>query len=160
MSTYSDVKAQIVKLEKQAAELFKKEVAGVISTIQAQIKEYGLTAADLGLAGRTTTSTRKKASTKPAGVPKYRDPISGKTWTGHGKAPAFINKAVKNGKSRDDFLIERKASAGNGTKAPQPAKKPSLAKKPTKGSVVKAAVSKARVKKPKVNAAVAVAAKD
>jgi len=33
---------------------------------------------------------------------KYRDEKSGATWTGRGRAPAWIA-----GKNRDDFLIER-----------------------------------------------------
>ena len=156
MSTYRDVKAQIAKLEKQAADLFKKEVAGVVAKIQALIKEYGLTAADLGLTGKATRATRKKASAKPAGVPKYRDPVSGKTWTGHGKAPAFITEAVKNGKSRDDFLIAKKAPAKKVTKATKPAKKVVAKKSPAAKKPAKASVSKAPAKKPKAKAKAAV----
>ena len=74
MSSYSDVKAQIAKLEKQAEELFRKEVAGVIAKAKALIQAYGLTAADLGL---TEQSAVKQDVTKRAGVAKYRDPLSG-----------------------------------------------------------------------------------
>lgn len=37
---------------------------------------------------------------KPMHPPKYRDPVSGNTWSGKGKIPQWIN-----GKNRDDFLI-------------------------------------------------------
>lgn len=37
-----------------------------------------------------------------AGEPRYRDPESGKTWSGMGRIPAWIK-----GKSYDDFLIRR-----------------------------------------------------
>ncbi len=108
MTTYRDMKAQIIKLEKQAADLFKKEVADAISKIKALMNDYGLSIADLGgrtKAGRTT-------SLKKASAAKYRDPVSGKTWTGHGKAPGWIVAAVKAGKSREDFLITKaKATA-------------------------------------------------
>jgi DNA-binding protein H-NS len=125
MSSYRDVKAQIAKLEKQAADLFKKEVADVIAKVKGLVKEYGLTAADLGLAGKAVITRTRKSAPKPAGVAKYRDPISNKTWTGHGKAPRFITEAVAAGKSRDDFLIEKKASvvAKKVTKAAKPAAK-------------------------------------
>jgi len=33
-------------------------------------------------------------------APKYRDPATGKTWTGRGKAPKWID-----GKDRSKFLI-------------------------------------------------------
>jgi len=39
------------------------------------------------------------------GVAKYRDPKSGKTWTGRGKPPAWIAGA----KNRDAYLIEGQA---------------------------------------------------
>jgi DNA-binding protein H-NS len=158
MSTYSDVKAQIAKLEKQAADLFKKEVASVITKIRTLIKEYGLTAADLGLTGKAIRVTKTKTSAKPAGVPKYRDPVSGKTWTGHGKAPAFITEAVKKGKSRDDFLITKKAPAKKVAKATKPAKKVGAKKSPAAKKPTKASVSRAPAKKPKTKAAVAAAA--
>ncbi len=96
MPSYHDVKAQIAKLEKQAQDLFKKEVATVIAKIQGLMQEYGLTPDDI--AGRVKAFKDYKApkaakqvrTSKPAGIPKYRDPVSGKTWTGHGKAPAWI----------------------------------------------------------------------
>lgn len=33
--------------------------------------------------------------------PKYRDPVSGKTWSGRGRAPKWID-----GKDREQFLIK------------------------------------------------------
>jgi DNA-binding protein H-NS len=115
MSTYRNVKAQIAKLEKQAAELYKKEVAGIAAKVRALIDEYALTPEHLGFTGKaskTVAKTRKsKAAAKPAGVPKYRDPVSGKTWTGKGKAPGWIHEGLKQGKSKDDFLIGKKSPA-------------------------------------------------
>jgi DNA-binding protein H-NS len=115
MSTYRDVKAQINKLEKQAADLLKKEVAEFISKTRTQILEYGLTAADLGLTGKATKPSTKlkslKTGVKRVGVPKYRDPASGKTWTGKGKAPGWINEGLARGQSKDDFLIGKKSPA-------------------------------------------------
>jgi DNA-binding protein H-NS len=37
---------------------------------------------------------------KSPGTPKYRDPATGKTWTGRGKPPVWIQ-----GKDRSQFLI-------------------------------------------------------
>lgn len=42
--------------------------------------------------------------------PKYRDPVTGKTWTGQGKAPAWIKGAV----DRTPFLIDADQAAANG----------------------------------------------
>ncbi len=142
MPSYRDVKAKITKLEKQAQDLFKKEVATVIAKIQRLMQEYGLTPDDL--AGRVkafknykapAAAVKKTKAAKPAGIPKYRDPVSGKTWTGHGKAPAWIAAAVKAGK-KDGFLI---------AKAAKPTMPVIAAKAPTK-VVSKKPVAKAAAK--------------
>jgi DNA-binding protein H-NS len=108
MKSYSAIKAEIAKLEKQAEAARKAEVAGVVGKIQKAIAAYGLTATDLGFgAGKTKkdASTRQaKTSPKAAtatGVAKYRDPKTQKTWTGRGKPPAWIAGV----KDRDAYLI-------------------------------------------------------
>jgi DNA-binding protein H-NS len=107
MKTYSAIKAEIAKLEKQAQALRKTEVAGVIAKIKEAIAAYALTAADLGLgrgakAARTGAAKPGKKTSTTIGVAKYRDPKTGKTWTGRGKPPAWI-AGVKN---RDAYLID------------------------------------------------------
>lgn len=114
MKTYMAVKSEIAKLEKQAADLRKREIKGVVSQIRKAIVEYGLTAADLGFGTRARTGgkvARKAAGKvrrgrKSVGVAKYRDPASGQTWTGHGRPPAWIVSA----KNRDEFLIDAAAA--------------------------------------------------
>jgi DNA-binding protein H-NS len=152
MSTYRNVKAQIAKLEKQAADLYKKEVAQIAAKARALIEEYGLTAEDLGFTGKATkalTKTRKtKVAAKPAGVPKYRDPASGKTWTGKGKAPGWIHEGLKQGKSKDDFLIGKKSPATSAAvKKVAKAAKASKVAKVTKVTKAPAVAKKAVVKK-------------
>ncbi len=153
MPSYRDVKAQIAKLEKQAEDLFKKEVATVVTKIQGLMQEYGLTPDDI--AGRVKAfkdykapkAIRKVKSGKPAGIPKYSDPVSGKTWTGHGKAPAWIAAAVKAGKKEDYLIGKTSKPAKPSNVAPKPATK--VAKKPAPKTVAtKAAPAKLAVKKP------------
>lgn len=119
MATYHDLKAKISKLEEQARELLKKESAGVVAKIRVMMSEYGLTVQDLGL-GITRMGERMSAMKQPL-PPKYQDPVSGKTWSGKGKAPGWIADAIKNGK-KDDFLIA-KSAAKPGVKKSAPAKK-------------------------------------
>jgi DNA-binding protein H-NS len=52
----------------------------------------------------TAVSSRKKEREKSP--PKYQDPASDKTWNGRGKTPGFILDYEKDGKSRDDLLIQ------------------------------------------------------
>jgi DNA-binding protein H-NS len=117
--TYGAVVAEIQKLEQRAAELRKRELPGVIQRIKEAIEAYGLGAADLGFGGAGAGAVAANAATKPAaparagrgtaskgllqtGVAKYRDPKSGKTWTGRGKPPLWIVGA----KDRTPFLID------------------------------------------------------
>jgi DNA-binding protein H-NS len=116
MKTYSEIKAEIAKLEKQAEAVRKSEVAGVVAKIKAAIEAYGITAADLGLgrAAAKAVTNKKKGSKKTdasTGVPKYRDPKTGKTWTGRGKPPTWI-AGVKN---RDAYLIGTQAAEAGAT---------------------------------------------
>lgn len=149
MTTYADVKKQIAQLEKKAADLRKVEVAKVVANIREQMVKYELTVDDIAPAkaaqrGKKTQATKVKVG-KPA---KYMDPKTGKTWTGHGKAPGWITAATKAGR-RDDFLIE-KISQGKATKPAEKSKpaKPVAAKKaPTAAKKVATKKPKAPVKK-------------
>jgi DNA-binding protein H-NS len=116
MKTYAHIKAEIAKLERRAEEALKEEVAGVVRRIKDAIAAYGLTAEDLGLSGanpsRGRASKAGSSSTRPSrGVAKYRDPATGKTWTGQGRPPAWIVDAA----DRDAFRI---GSKSNGSATP------------------------------------------
>ncbi|MHA6896646.1 H-NS family nucleoid-associated regulatory protein [Ralstonia pseudosolanacearum] len=95
MATYKDLLAQKNKLEEQLEAARQKELAEITAQVRQVVLEYGLTAADIGLAPKRAA----KRGPKAAPVPKYRDPKTGATWTGRGRAPAWI------GKNRDKFLI-------------------------------------------------------
>jgi DNA-binding protein H-NS len=110
MKTYASLKAQIVKLEREAEKLRKAEVSGVISRIKEAIAAYGLTHEDLGLSrslGKRAVVKGRGETRITVGEPKYRDPKTGKTWTGRGKPPNWI-VSVKN---RDRFLIDASESS-------------------------------------------------
>ena len=137
MATLSSIRKQIELLEKKAQELIKKESAQAIAKVRELIEKHGLTAQDIGLTKPARKAARKapegrakrgsKKVAKAAGVPMYRDPETGKTWTGRGKPPAWIAGAG----DRSKFLIDQ---------APAQAE-PSAAKK-TRVSRKSAAASK------------------
>ena len=137
MTTYANLRAQIQKLEAQAQEARDKEVAEVIARIKSDIEAYGLTAADIGLRGGRGATAAKKTGRRGAGVPKYRDPETGKTWTGQGKPPNWIA-----GKDREAFLIEGASAA----ESPAPRRSMSTA-------VKKAVASRKGATKPAAKAA-------
>lgn len=97
MSQYSELKAQIAKLQAQAEDARRTEIAEVIAMIREKIVEYGLSAQDLGFAA----AARRGRPPKKAPLPeRYQDPKTGATWSGRGKPPKWIA-----GKNRERYLI-------------------------------------------------------
>lgn len=140
--TYSGTMAEISRLQERAEQLRKAESKGVIGRIREAIQVYGLTAQDLGFgagagasaappkakgrpgpkpgmkpASRTSATAPKAPKAVTIGVAKYRDPKTGKTWTGRGKPPNWIAGA----KNRDAFAIDAQGSASAGSSAAAPA---------------------------------------
>lgn len=96
MATYRQLTEQLAKVQAQMEAAREKEVEATIAQIKEQIAEYGITAEELGF------SSRRAASRKTGGLPpKYRDPKTGKTWSGRGRRPTWL------GKRQEKFLIEQ-----------------------------------------------------
>lgn len=99
MASYKQLTAQLEKLHKEVAVARDKEIAQAIADIKEKIAEYGITAEELGFTSKRTPG--RKPASKTNSVPKYRNPKTGETWTGRGRAPGWLT-----GKNRDRFLIE------------------------------------------------------
>lgn len=100
MATYKQLLAEKEKLEAQLAEVRATEVAGVIEQIQTLMAQYGLSAEDIAAKRRRGRPAGRGAGTKREPLPpKYQNPKTGETWSGRGRAPAWL------GKNRDKFLI-------------------------------------------------------
>ena len=95
--SYKELVAQRESLEQQIAQARKQEVGTAVSKIQELISEFGLTNDEIFPAGRSRAASANKGNTV---APKYRDPATGQTWTGRGKAPIWIRD-----KEREQFLI-------------------------------------------------------
>lgn len=94
MPSYKELLAQKQKLEEQLEGARLKELEQVIAQVKQIVADYGLTAEDIGLSSKTKAKARRTVA------PKYQDPKTGATWTGRGRAPAWIA-----GKNVDRFLI-------------------------------------------------------
>lgn len=92
MATYKELLEQQQQLEQAIAAARKSELSQAVKQVQAIISEYGLTNDDI--------FGRVRAAKSGSVAPKYRDPATGATWTGRGKAPKWID-----GKNRDEFAI-------------------------------------------------------
>lgn len=131
MATLESIRAQIAKLESQAASVAAKKNSGVIEKIRDLMEQHGLVLADIEV------NVGKKRGRKPdvepkdarsAAAAKYRDPKTGATWSGHGRAPAWIATAkdrtkfeARAGSSAPASKTKPAAKAGNYVRGPQPA---------------------------------------
>ena len=95
MSSYQEYKEKIAELEALAQAARKSELAAAREKIAKIMQEHGLTLADIAPLGKQKDS---KPRTKVAA--KYRDQVTGQTWTGRGRAPKWLD-----GKKKEDYLI-------------------------------------------------------
>ena len=108
--TLVQIKKQIQQLEKEANQVRANEVTGVIQKIKTAIDFYGLTTEDLFGSDKTKSVAkpktpalkRVKKSPSPA---KYQDKATGKTWTGHGKRPAWFVNAIESGIKAEEMAV-------------------------------------------------------
>ena len=98
MTTYLELQAQIAELQRQADELKKTELEGVIAELKSKIQQYGITAKDLGIA----TNSRKFGGRSEV-VPKYRK--GNDTWSGRGRQPKWVAEHIANGGKIEDLSI-------------------------------------------------------
>lgn len=97
----SSLLAQLASVNAQLEQLRATEVPKVVEEIQQLMQEYDLSIEDI--AGKPSVEPAARAvptKTKAAPPPRYRNPKTGQTWSGRGKAPAWI------GKKRERFLID------------------------------------------------------
>jgi DNA-binding protein H-NS len=96
MQTYAELQAQITELQRKADEVKKGEREKARAQILELMQRYGITVDEL------SAKTRAKSANPRAAVEaKYRDPVSGATWTGRGREPRWLA-----GRERSTFLIK------------------------------------------------------
>lgn len=95
--SYKELLQQREVLERAIAQARQNEISTALAKVRELVAEYGLTTQDIFPGRGPKTSSGKTASKVAA---KYRDPATGQTWTGRGKAPKWIE-----GKDRTPFVI-------------------------------------------------------
>lgn len=91
MTSLQELLAQKEALEQQIAQIKKAERADALQNARSLIDTFDLTVDEL--------FGKQKSSGKAVAV-KYRNPETGKTWTGRGRAPRWLE-----GKNREDFAV-------------------------------------------------------
>jgi DNA-binding protein H-NS len=103
MTTLAQIKAQIEELQKQADELINQQKVTVIAELKTKIKEYKITASELGYSGKTA----KTGTPAVKAEPKYKNE-SGETWSGsRGRKPQWVNDIVNSGGDIEKYLITK-----------------------------------------------------
>ncbi|MBB5504688.1 H-NS family nucleoid-associated regulatory protein [Paraburkholderia atlantica] len=128
MPSLEQIQAKLKKLQAQADVLIARKAQAAVDQIRELMLKHGLTTADIeaqakarrvarGLNGNAGTGRGRPAgaskAAKSATPAKYREPKTGATWTGHGRAPGWIAGV----KDRTVFLIDA-ASASKAAATP------------------------------------------
>ena len=136
MSKLTALRKQIAALEAQAERVAKAEMSSAIAKVKDIMAEFNLTIEHLTQAigsKRVAKKSKTKAKTKTASVAKYVDPKTGKTWSGVGRAPAWIAGS----KNRDAFLVAN-STAAQAARAPAKKGAAKTARKVAKPAATKA----------------------
>jgi DNA-binding protein H-NS len=99
MATLQELISQKEALEKQIQEQRQAELSEAVGKVKALISEFGLTQEDIF--GGARAKKEKTDGVKAKVAAKYRDPVSGKEWSGRGLAPKWLQ-----GKDKAEFLIQ------------------------------------------------------
>jgi DNA-binding protein H-NS len=100
-SSLSELIARREALDRQISDAQSIAKSNAIEAVRKLMTEHGLIMADLATraAGRLPAREKKKVA------PKYRDPVTGSTWSGRGLKPKWLQTAIAGGKSVYDFVI-------------------------------------------------------
>lgn len=100
--TYAQLVAELVELDEEIERARARERIDAIAKVHALMDTYAIKHRDL--VGRNGRRGAYIVKVLPA---RYRDPASGKEWSGRGNAPLWIR-----GKDRRQFVIRKRPSAG------------------------------------------------
>ncbi|WP_080413059.1 H-NS family nucleoid-associated regulatory protein [Burkholderia ubonensis] len=99
MATYAELKAKLDSLSKETEAARNLEVENILSNIREVVLTYEIRPEQIFPTWKKLRTQDKRWGPLP---PKYRNPMTGETWSGRGRAPKWMA-----GKERDDFLINR-----------------------------------------------------
>ena len=93
MTTYQEMQRELERLHQQSAQARLAEKSAVLERIRALIVEHQLLPSELGF-------TDAPPAQPAAGTVKYRDPVTGATWSGRGRPPRWLE-----GHDRSKFAV-------------------------------------------------------
>ncbi len=95
MTSYAEYVEQIEKLQSLAEAARKDEINGAIQKIKDLMQQHGVTVDDLASGSRA-----KPSKAKSVVAAQFKNPETGETWTGRGRAPRWLD-----GKDKETYRI-------------------------------------------------------
>ena len=93
------------KLNQELEVLKRTAKSKAIESINADIATHGILPSELKFPHQSNPA-KKEAKSERELPARYKDPVSGETWHGKGKHPAWLRKALEDkAKTKEDFLI-------------------------------------------------------
>lgn len=96
-TSLAELLAEQAKLEQKISEVRAAQKSDAIKKVRELIEQNSLTKEDIF---HSTSSAKPRKTTTAKVAAKYRDPVSGKQWSGRGLAPKWLA-----GQDRSKFLI-------------------------------------------------------
>jgi len=125
--------ANLSKLSVDALIKMRDAISGILSSKAALLrKELAYLGEKVKDAGHSMIGSSRGTLAGTKVPPKYEGP-NGELWAGRGGEPAWMRDAIKNGKTRESFLIDKSAMLAkmNGAKGAKKAKRGRPKKKGT-----------------------------
>jgi DNA-binding protein H-NS len=111
MVTLENIHAKISKLQARAEQIAATQKSDVLEKIRGLMEKHGVSTADIDAYFSGSQRGRKPKARvideQPTVAAKYRDPKTGTTWSGRGRAPAWIASV----RDRSKFLIDGSSHA-------------------------------------------------
>lgn len=106
MSKLDELLEQQQRIQEEIDQIRKEERSEAIKQIKALVDKYQIKSSSIFGKKRTkrvetTEAGEEPSKPRPKLPPKYRDPETGKTWTGQGREPSWLK-----GKNREEYLIK------------------------------------------------------
>lgn len=104
MKSYLAMKAEAAAILAEAEKVRQAEVAGVIQKIRQMAAEFGLGAEEIFGGGRKNYAKSSKNKSPSEAVYAHPD---GRTWSGRGRRPDWINAAMATPEGTDVYKINK-----------------------------------------------------
>jgi DNA-binding protein H-NS len=109
-------KTKLAGMDFQGLLDLREQVEGALSSYRATLEEQlASIGGSIASVGRRKMTGGGRGSLKGRKVkPKYKSP-DGITWAGRGATPLWLEEAIKSGKTREDFLIDKSTAKATKT---------------------------------------------